>query len=379
METYYASPERSTPEDLSAEIETVRNSSVVSGILNSVSGLLAILNEHRQILALNDTFLKKLGIVSPEKSLGLRPGEALCCVHAEDTPAGCGTTKYCSTCGAAIAIVSALTEDLPAERMCALAARRDGKLVDMSLLVRSQPISINAQKFILLLVQDVTMEQRRAALARTFFHDINNLLGVVMMLGEHLAVKFPSEETSILAETSLRLHGEVAIQRYLSETETCEYRPMWQTCEAGSLIDHLKRFFVNHPVSKNRNIDFEPCPDGLIITTDASAFSRVMSNMIINALEATDEGGTVKVWVEPTGEHIDLCVWNKSVIPENISQRMFQRNFSTKKQQGRGIGTYSMKLLGEDVLGGEVSFVSSAEKGTVFRFSHPISVKSTDE
>ncbi|MCG8333275.1 MAG: ATP-binding protein, partial [Proteobacteria bacterium] len=33
---------------------------------------------------------------------------------------------------------------------------------------------------------------------------------------------------------------------------------------------------------------------------------------------------------------------------------------------GRGLGTYSMKLLGEEFLGGKVAFSSTEEKGTEF-------------
>jgi hypothetical protein len=34
-----------------------------------------------------------------------------------------------------------------------------------------------------------------------------------------------------------------------------------------------------------------------------------------------------------------FCVWNQEVIPEDIALRIFQRNNSTKKESGRGMGT----------------------------------------
>ena len=50
------------------------------------------------------------------------------CIHAKKEPAGCGTTEFCSTCGAAIAIVSSFAENRSVERVCALSARRgDGR------------------------------------------------------------------------------------------------------------------------------------------------------------------------------------------------------------------------------------------------------------
>ena len=39
---------------------------------------------------------------------------------------------------------------------------------------------------------------------------------------------------------------------------------------------------------------------------------------------------------------------------------------------GRGIGTYSIRLLGERYLGGRVSFDSTPEAGTTFRIHLPL-------
>jgi len=175
METYFAPAGRMNENELVAEIKIVSQNPLVSGLLHLIGGLLAVLDEHRQIIALNNSFLQMLGVVNPEKALGLRPGEALQCIHAHDEPAGCGTTKFCSTCGAAIAIVSSLGQDKPVEKICALSANRGGKEVDIVLLVKSHPIKIDNKKFLLLFLQDISQQQQRAALERTFFHDVNTI------------------------------------------------------------------------------------------------------------------------------------------------------------------------------------------------------------
>jgi sensor histidine kinase regulating citrate/malate metabolism len=59
-------------------------------------------------------------------------------------------------------------------------------------------------------------------------------------------------------------------------------------------------------------------------------------------------------------------VWNKATMPDEIKLRVFQRHFSTKAGAGRGLGTYSMKIFGEQYLGGDVSFTSTENDGTVF-------------
>ncbi len=93
--------------------------------------------------------------------------------------------------------------------------------------------------------------------------------------------------------------------------------------------------------------------------------------MVVNALEATDENGSVEVWVEQKESWLSFCVWNDKAIDEDVARRIFQRNFSTKAEDGRGIGTHSMKLFGEKILGGKVEFTTSVGSGTIFRFSLP--------
>ena len=372
MDTFFASPERTSKKDIIAELDFVSKNAIVSGLLHSISGLLAILDENRQILAVNDSFLKLLGVDDPEKTLGLRPGEALQCIHSHKDPAGCGTTKFCASCGAAIAMVASLEQDQPVEKHCAMSCERDGRSIDMALLVRSLPIEIENERFLLLFLQDVTQEQRRAALERTFFHDVNNMLSIIVGTSEMLAEKIPSELAETLYQASLRLHKEVSIQRCLAENEHYEYQPMWCAFTTERILEQLRTFFANHPAATDKTIDFQS-PDTVIsMTTDISALSRLLCNMIINALEATEKGGVVKLWIESNGDSISFCVQNFQTIPDDVRLRIFQRNFSTKGGGGRGIGTYSMKLFGEDVLGGKVSFTSSEEKGTVFRFSCPL-------
>jgi sensor histidine kinase regulating citrate/malate metabolism len=53
------------------------------------------------------------------------------------------------------------------------------------------------------------------------------------------------------------------------------------------------------------------------------------------------------------------------VMPEAVRMQIFQRSFSTRGT-GRGIGTYSIRLLTEKYLKGTVVFTSSDPEGTIF-------------
>ncbi|MBU1344265.1 MAG: ATP-binding protein, partial [Proteobacteria bacterium] len=148
------------------------------------------------------------------------------------------------------------------------------------------------------------------------------------------------------------------------------YHPMWGKYSIEQIFEELQLFFANHPASNGKNINFSGKYHLITIKTDIALLLRVLCNMIINALEATEKKSSIKVWTEQEGDFTSFFVWNSQHIPQDIANRIFQRNFSTKEQSGRGVGTYSMKLFGEKILRGQVSFTSSKEDGTTFKFIH---------
>lgn len=93
--------------------------------------------------------------------------------------------------------------------------------------------------------------------------------------------------------------------------------------------------------------------------------------MVKNAFEAIAVGEAVTVGFERGVDGVTFTVHNPGVIPERVAHQIFQRTFSTKAPRGRGLGTYSMKLLGERYLGGRVGFQTSPEAGTVFAIRLP--------
>ncbi len=119
--TWFLDPERATTPRLASQIALAAASPVIDAILTTGAGAIAVLNDRRQVIALNAGYLQMLGVDAPGDVLGLRPGEAVRCVHAQDeAPAGCGTGAACRTCGAAIAMLAALEKPAAAERDCAL-------------------------------------------------------------------------------------------------------------------------------------------------------------------------------------------------------------------------------------------------------------------
>ena len=371
IKSHFAPPDYASHETVLNQFSLISNSPFLDSLLQTVCGLLAVLNENRQIVALNDTFMDMLGIAEPSKALGLRPGEALQCIHKDDGPSGCGTTKFCSTCGAALAIVAALGEEKPVERLCALTHEKNGSVIETVFHVTARPVKLNEVHFVLIFLQDVTEQQRRAALERTFFHDVSNLLNMLVQAGELLKEDCDSELVHTVNASVMRLAKEVEIQRIFAGSEKADISIRKESVELKALMNDLQVFFNSHPASINKQVVFSPIAESFTLTTDISLLSRVLENMVINALEASPEGNQVTIKTQTIHDGLSFTVHNITFIPEDTSMRIFQRNFSTKSGPGRGYGTYAMKLLGEQLLGGKVSFTSSRQSGTVFTFLLP--------
>jgi hypothetical protein len=372
MITYFASAQRAEKEELTNQIVAVKNNQILNSLLMVVDGLMAVLNEHRQIIALNKNLLNTLGIDDAGKALGLRPGEAINCTHAQKMPGGCGTSEFCSTCGAAIAIVTSLSDGNPAERMCAVTVENNNEKKDLFFRVRSQPLTLEGQDYLLLFLQDITRQQQWAIVERIFFHDLNNIISGLLNASELLTNQQPTNNLiGIIQNLSTQLSNEVAIQSYLNKAGIPEYKPILNHVTVDEAVHEIQKTLFSHPSLENKQLVFQQQLPKSKFRTSLNLFSRVLVNMVINALEASNSGETVKVSVADEKNHITFSVWNQMTIPDDISKRIFQRNFSTKAKMGRGWGTYSMKLLGENILGGQVFFTSSSENGTTFSLKLP--------
>ena len=372
--TYFASPERLDEQQLRQQLQQIGLHPLLNTLLTTVGGLLAVVNEHRQLLALNEHLLGFLGIDSAERLLGLRLGEALHCPHAGEMAGGCGTSKFCSTCGAAIAQAVAIRQHRAAERLCALEIARGHTRVPLFLRVRATPLELAGQHLILVFIEDVTRQQQSALAERTFYHDLNNTLTSLLCASETLAEKIIGPHATIAADVfrlTERVVRELDLQRQLVAATVDGLKPVPTSITLDSVLAELRPLIAHQPAAHSKRTTITQPPATVTIRTDLTLLLRVLGNMVLNALEATPIDGEIRIKAATTSEAVSFEVWNEAPIPAEVAQRIFQRNFSTKNTLGRGLGTYSMKLIGEQLLGGHVSFESSSANGTTFRFTLP--------
>ena len=124
--------------------------------------------------------------------LGKKPGDALACEHAVQSILGCGTTDFCSTCGAAKATPLLHQPTNDAAQECRIRQEGSGKAFDFR--VQTAPFPGGDDRLYLFFLTDISHEKRRRALERIFFHDVANIATGMVGLSRTLCEKELSAE-----------------------------------------------------------------------------------------------------------------------------------------------------------------------------------------
>jgi signal transduction histidine kinase len=202
-----------------------------------------------------------------------------------------------------------------------------------------------------------------------FFHDLLNsaagLNGLLTILKDGANPEEARELINLSEEASRNIIEEILLQRQIRAAENGELKVKIEPTNSIELLDSAIVKIGFHEAGRDRNIIKYKNSANIDFESDKILLQRVIINLLKNALEATEVSGVVTAGIENNEDQIALWVKNDQVIPEDIQKQLFQRSFSTKGT-GRGIGTYSIKLLTENYLKGKVSFISNESEGTVF-------------
>ena len=340
---------------------------------DSLSEFVTILNTHRQIVFCNQPLVTYLNAVDANEIIGKRPGEALRCQHSHITPGGCGTSEFCKMCGAFKAILkSQQGEEVVNE--CRIITDPDTKALDLS--VHATPLTYNNESFTIFSLTDIGNEKRRKVLETLFFHDILNMVGGLLGYSE-LLKDASTDEAKEYAPIINRLVGDLSeqimSQKELANAEQGTTKVSPTMIHSTSFLDSIILALRLHATSKDKIIIADQSTEDFIFVTDERLLRRVIVNLTKNALEATKVNGIVRISCKRKDREVQFTVQNSEVIPEDIQLQIFQRSFSTKGE-GRGLGTYSVKLFTEHYLHGSVSFVSNKDDGTAFTVVLPMTL-----
>jgi len=349
---------------------------VLYTVSETVHEMLFILDHDRRIVFFNRQFAEFAESNQLNPTTGVRPGDIFRCVNALENADVCGETKFCRYCGAYQAITGAVEGDRLLEQ-CRIKAE-NGFAYDLN--VSTAKLRIGNDMFTLFCVLDVSAEHRKQALEKIFFHDINNLAGGLTLIVDFIDSYAKKDDMNAIKETTPLLTGamsslnnELRSSYMLALAEKDELDVMETHCDIQKVLVSVAAFFKETTLDKSIKFVIEADREATLINTDENILKRVVTNMTKNAVEASEDGDSVVMGSRMTNDRLIIYVQNNCVMKEETKASIFQRSFSTKGI-GRGLGTYSMRLLTERYLKGAIYFSSTEETGTVFYIEIPLSL-----
>ena len=137
--------------------------------------------------------------------------------------------------------------------------------------------------------------------------------------------------------------------------------------DARQLIDEV---LSTSPIPQNVKAAVKVEDDLPRLLIDPQMMRRVLTNLILNAVQAMPRGGKLTVRVSKSGETILISVRDTGRgIPDEILPKLFNPLFTTKTR-GQGLGLATCKRLVE-AHGGTITVESQVGKGTTFTVNMP--------
>jgi signal transduction histidine kinase len=359
---------------LNSEVNQIYQNKIICTLLDSFPIITLLINNYRQVIYCNRAYLELTKTDPQELVLGLRPGELFGCAFHTESPLGCGESEHCRYCEAVATIRESQVKKEKISREARITLLRDDKEISVDFHITATPFDYSNSRFTIISLEDISHKKRRNVLERVFFHDVidkvSSLQFAVESIGKNKNTPFSDELIDVAQRLSHELISEILSQRVLLDAENNELKLNISEVSTIEVIQHSIEQIKSHQIASDKFIEIGSFNENCILSTDYLLLNRVLINMLKNALEASEKAEKVTVWSYKNENTILFAVHNNIEMDKKTKAQVFQRSFSTKGFN-RGIGTYSMKLLGEQFLQGRVWFDSSADKGTVFYLSVP--------
>ena len=221
--------------------------------------------------------------------------------------------------------------------------------------------------------------QRMAAvgtLTAGLSHEIRNPLnaaGLQLAVLERRVRRMPSQEQAEALEPLVLVRDEIRRLDHLLEDLLQYARPrelQRQPLEVGPLVDRVSQLLVSDAEARGVIITQQVEP-GLTVLGDEGRLREVIINLVLNALDASERSGEVRVGAKALGPmEVELWVEDDGPgVPPGEREKIFQPFFTTKAQ-GTGLGLAIVHAIVTQHRG-SLRLESSARGGAAFRVRLP--------
>jgi signal transduction histidine kinase len=212
-----------------------------------------------------------------------------------------------------------------------------------------------------------TLGEMAAGLAHEIRNPLAGIAGVMEIVGRDLPPNSPAIE--VLGEVR---HEVLHINRIVSELlEIARPKPpVYRLGNLAAVAEHATLFARDQAAARKVTMEVakdEPLPE---LEFDSGQIHQVLLNLLLNAVQACNEGGSVRVEFASHEKTVTVSVSDtgKGIAPA-VLPNIF-RPFFTTKGDGTGLGLSLARRIVEDH-GGRLEATSELGKGSCFTLSLP--------
>jgi len=218
-------------------------------------------------------------------------------------------------------------------------------------------------------------------LARRLAHELKNPLFPLQLTVENLIrarALDPDEFDEVFRESTNTLGMEIAnlktiIGRFSDFSKMP--KPELEHIDAKDVIGRVRSLYETtgataapgqQPIRFEIDLSHEPMP----LRVDPELLHRALSNLVLNAIDALPDGGTLTLAAKPLGSHIEIRVSDtgSGLTPEEC-ERLFTPYYTTK-QHGTGLGLAIVQSVISDH-NGSITVESHPNQGATFIITLP--------
>lgn len=210
-----------------------------------------------------------------------------------------------------------------------------------------------------------------ARLSSVLTHDLKNQILSLSLLVNNMERKFDREG---FKEDAMRTLSDSVNNLQNLVAKLSDPRTPTKRFRERSNLSHLVERVIQRTAgqaSGKYSVSSELTPE-LFALVDGKAVERVIENIVINALEAMPDGGSLRVltWRDNGSAFVAVADTGKGMSEEFMRERLFHP-FATTKKKGIGLGLYSCRDIIEQH-GGRIDVASRVNVGTEFKVILPL-------
>lgn len=210
-------------------------------------------------------------------------------------------------------------------------------------------------------------------LSSFILHDLKNFISMLSLLLQNAEerLKDPDFQKSVLVTISDTVERMKNLISKLS-TPSAGIKLDLKNCDLNKVVQNIMdKMKISNFTRIKTSLDFGSLP---LVRCDQSQMEKVFQNLILNALEAMPEGGTLSMTTEVDKEsrlvRLKVSDTGSGMSKDFIRNSLF-KPFQTTKKKGLGIGLIQCKEIME-MHEGRISVESEEGKGTIFTLELPL-------